>query len=150
MTKYSIPTKVYHYVCMQCSNTDQSLISDEYVFNIPKSDKHITLHHVSNGDYTGYTQCEECGSDLIERYPFYSLMDKLTNVCPFAGNLDGEALGQSQRACPEFEYMSDQHEFDWDDRLQQPTEGTNFCCASYGTDEHDKGCFIGFAWIPAS
>lgn len=78
MAKYSIPTKVYHYVCMQCSNTDQSLISDEYVFNMPKSDKHITLHHVSNGDYTGYTQCEECGGDLIERYPLYSLRDKNT------------------------------------------------------------------------
>ena len=135
--------KVFHYVCMQCSNTDQSLISDEYVFNMPKSDKHITLHHVSNGDYTGYTQCEECGSDLIERYPFYSLKDKPT-LCPY------EALGQKQRACPEFEYMSDQHEADWDDKLQQPTEGTPFLCTNYGTDDADNGCFIGFAWIPAS
>ena len=41
-------------------------MSDEYIFNIPKSDKHITLDHVSNGHYTGYTQCEECGSELIE------------------------------------------------------------------------------------
>ena len=143
MAKYSIPTKVYHYVCMQCSNTDQSLISDEYVFNMPKSDKHITLHHVSNGDYTGYTQCEECGGDLIERYPLNSLRDKKT-LCPY------EALGQKQRACPEFEYMSDQHEADWDDKLQHPTEGTPFLCANYGTDDADNGCFIGFAWIPAS
>ena len=54
------------YKCTQCGNTDQSLMSDEYIFNIPKSDKHITLDHVSNGHYTGYTQCEECGSELIE------------------------------------------------------------------------------------
>ena len=136
-------TKRFHYVCTQCGNKDQSLISDEYIFNIPKSDKHITLHHVSNGDYTGYTQCEECGSDLIEQYPFYSLKDKPT-LCPY------EALGQKQRACPEFEYMSDQHEADWDDKLQQPTEGTPFLCTNYGTDDADNGCFIGFAWIPAS
>ena len=144
--------KGYTYHCTQCGNKDQSLITDEYVFNIPKSDKHITLYHVSDGEYSGYSQCEECGSDLIEDRNTYVCepYEATPTLCPFAGNLDGEALGQSQRACPEFEYMSDQHEFDWDDRLQQPTEGTNFCCASYGTDEHDKGCFIGFAWIPAS
>ena len=82
------------------------------------------------------------------------MLTETPTQCPFAENFqDGvitEALGQAQFACPEFIYEADRHEFDWDDKLQQPTEGTPFLCTNYGTDDADNGCFIGFAWIPAS